>query len=155
MRVLIVADVHGNGDALAAALAAEPTAGTVFCLGDGVREYEDAERENPRRTFRIVRGNCDFFAPDIPDSGLCDIGGHRVLYLHGHLCGVKQDLFRAETEARSRGADILLFGHTHRTYGEFHGGLYLFNPGSLGYDGLYGVADIEPDSVRFEKRRLR
>ena len=155
MRVLIVADVHGNDDALRRTLDACPQARVVFCLGDGVREYEAAQAREPNREFCIVRGNCDWATGDTPALGWRDIEGHRVLYLHGHLHGVKQSLLRVTYEARQREADVVLFGHTHVPHGEYHDGLYLCNPGSLGYDGWYAVADITRDAVRFEKRNVR
>ena len=155
MQVLIVSDVHGNDEALQRALQDNPQARVVFCLGGGVREYEAARASEPTREFCIVRGNCDWAAGDTPDAAVREIEGHRVLCLHGHLHGVKQSLLRAAYAARERGADILLFGHTHVPYGEHHEGLYICNPGSLGYDGRYAVADITRDAVRFEKRNVR
>ena len=155
MQVLIVADVHGNDGALFTALADCPQARVVFCLGDGLREYEAAQMNERGRDFCIVRGNCDFASGDVSATAVRDIEGHRVLCMHGHLHGVKQSLLRAEYTAREQGADILLFGHTHVPYGKVHDGLYLCNPGSLGYDGWYAVAEITRDSVRFEKRRVR
>ena len=155
MQVLIVADVHGNDNALRQALQDNPQARVVFCLGDGVREYEQAQAEEPTRDFCIVRGNCDFMAGDTPAAAVREIEGHRVLCMHGHLHGVKQSLLRAEYIAREQGADILLFGHTHVPYGAAHDGLYLCNPGSLGYDGRYVTAEITRDAVRFEKRSVR
>ena len=155
MQVLIVADVHGNDGALWSALADCPQARTVFCLGDGVREYEAAQANEPTRDFCIVRGNCDFATADTPATAMREIEGHRILCMHGHLHGVKQSLLRAEYTAREQGADVLLFGHTHVPYGAVHDGLYLCNPGSLGYDGRYVTAEITRDAVRFEKRNVR
>ena len=155
MQVLIVADVHGNDEALWSALAACPQARIVFCLGDGVREYEQAQASEPTRDFCIVRGNNDWATGNTPATAVREIEGHRVLCLHGHLHGVKQGLLRAEYTAREQGADILLFGHTHVPYGAVHDGLYLCNPGSLGYDGRYVTAEITRDAVRFEKRNVR
>lgn len=154
MQVLIVSDVHGSGEALRLALYDCPQAPVVFCLGDGVHEYEQAQKDEPNRDFCIVRGNCDLACGDVPATAVREIEGHRILCMHGHLYGVKQSLLRAEYAARERGADILLFGHTHVPYVECRDGLYLCNPGSLGYDGRYVLADIRRDGVRFEKRRV-
>lgn len=155
MQVLIVSDVHGNDEALQRALEDCPQAQVVFCLGDGVREYEAAQASEPARDFCIVRGNCDLAAGDTPTSAVRLIEGHRILCMHGHLHGVKYGLLRAEYAAREQDADILLFGHTHVPYGAYHDGLYLCNPGSLGYDGRYVLAEITRDAVRFEKRNVR
>jgi len=34
MKILVLSDIHGNGPALQAVLAAEPDAGRILCLGD-------------------------------------------------------------------------------------------------------------------------
>ena len=72
---------------------------------------------------------------------------------HGHLYGVKSGYGLAIAHAISRGADILLFGHTHEPYlqriekGSEVGGrilereLYVFNPGSL-RDGRFGTMTV-------------
>ena len=45
-------------------------------------------------------------------------------------------------EAKKKGADIVLFGHTHLQYTDYIDGLYVMNPGSVGMFGQYGVIDI-------------
>lgn len=103
-----------------------------------------------------VRGNCDFttlldHAPP-PEERLLTLGGITVLMLHGHRHAVKSGIGGAASEAARRGADLLLFGHTHiKTEqripaGDMLGGiittkpLVIFNPGSAaGYDGSLGT----------------
>ena len=41
-----------------------------------------------------------------------------------------------------------MFGHTHVPCEEYVDGLYLFNPGSLGYEGTYGYIDIVGGGIR-------
>ena len=46
-------------------------------------------------------------------------------------------------QAKKRGADIVLFGHTHNQYTEYQESLCIMNPGSVA-NGDYGVIDITP-----------
>lgn len=55
-----------------------------------------------------------------------------ILYLavHGHKYGVKRSLETLKAAARKKGADILLYGHTHERFCSYEDGLYIMNPGS-------------------------
>ena len=146
MRVLVVSDVHGDFRGLCQAIEQQPTAKTVFFLGDGLRQAEDAADLYPDRTFYTVPGNCDFGADAIPIRQET-VGGKRFYFTHGHRHDVKYTLYRLELAAREAEADIALFGHTHNPYEEYVDGLYLFNPGSLRYGRTYGYVDIVGDRL--------
>lgn len=154
MRVLVVSDVHGKLNLLREAIEAQPTARDVIFLGDGLRQVEDVMELYPDRTFYTVPGNCDFGAKGIPVRQET-FGGKRFYFTHGHLHDVKYTLYRLDMAAREAGADIALFGHTHNPYEEYAGGLYLFNPGSLGYDYSYGYVDIVGGGIRTAVVKLR
>ena len=144
MRLLVVADVHGRLGDLLDAIDSQPEARHVFCLGDGVEQYEDAAALYPDRHFHIVRGNCDPGA-HYPTFGEIVLGGVTIVYTHGHVEHVKYGLETAIEVARTHGADLLLYGHTHVQHRDYEDGLHIFNPGSVGYRGQYGVVDITPN----------
>ena len=146
MRVLVVSDVHGKLNLLREAIEAQPTAREIIFLGDGLRQVEDVMELYPDRNFYVVPGNCDFGASGIPIRQET-FGGMRFYFTHGHLHGVKSGLYRLEMAAREAEADIALYGHTHVAYEEYVDGLYLFNPGSLGYDYTYGYVDVVGDNL--------
>lgn len=154
MRVLVVSDVHGKRNLLCRAIEAQPTARDVIFLGDGLRQVEDVMELYPDRTFYTVPGNCDFGANALPIRQET-FGGKRFYFTHGHLHEVKYTLYRLDMAAREAGADIALFGHTHTPYEEYADGLYLFNPGSLGYDYTYGYVDIVGNSLITAVVKLR
>ena len=52
---------------------------------------------------------------------------------HGHNYGVSMSTDGLREEARLRGVQIVLFGHTHRPFVEEKNGIVLMNPGSLTY----------------------
>ena len=54
------------------------------------------------------------------------------MLVHGHRQGVKEDLERLYFTALEAGADLVLFGHTHRALHEQEGKVEFLNPGSIG-----------------------
>ncbi len=147
--LLILSDSHGHPDAIHEAIRRVRPDGILFA-GDGLRDLTYVELPCP---LFAVRGNCDWMsAPltiggslrEVEEEELFAWGDLRILLLHGHRYGVKSGLSVATAHGARRGADILVFGHTHLPAehripaGETVGGitldrpLILFNPGSLG-----------------------
>ena len=79
-----------------------------------------------------MSGNNDFFS-DLPREEEIELAGRRVLVTHGHYYGVSMDIYGVVDEARSRGCEIVLFGHTHKPVAERRCGVLAINPGSLSY----------------------
>lgn len=130
MKVLVFSDSHGEIAAMRRILLAqEPDC--VFYLGDGNREAETLKTEFPRTTFRCVRGNCDFVS-SAPDTDLCTLEGVTVFLTHGHIYGVKRHLEPLIQAGASRGAALILYGHTHQADYRQLGGMQILNPGSIG-----------------------
>lgn len=67
---------------------------------------------------------------------------------------MKSDLFRVVCAAKERGADVLLYGHTHVPMTDYEDGLYILNPGSL-RSGTYGVVDLSGAGVVLNIIRCR
>lgn len=113
LSLLIISDSHGRRDRVAAAVN-KTNPDTVLFLGDGLADLDAVPEGVP---VRAVRGNCDLFrAADTPESALVEIGGYRLFLTHGHREGVKYGLDAAIATALSKGADALLYGHTHRPF---------------------------------------
>ena len=146
----ILSDSHGHPDAIAEALRRARPDGILFA-GDGLRDLSHTDTAGT--PLWAVQGNCDWMTlPLLIGGSLCIPTdeelilweGLRILLCHGHTLGVKSGLSVAAAHAASRGADVLVFGHTHAPLerhipaGETVGGvvlekdLYLFNPGSIG-----------------------
>lgn len=156
-RIIVLSDIHGSTRALRWVLENEP-ADAVFFLGDGLRDLQRAREEMAvplQCPVYQVRGNCDAGWPD-PAEGLAPFGGVLFFYTHGHAYGVKSGTDRLAAFAGERGADVALYGHTHRralTRGQF-GMATVFNPGSLYDDGSYGVIEIQDGGCKFGWKRL-
>lgn len=101
----------------------------VFHLGDGESEARWLARrlEMP---FQYVAGNCDVFSK-VSRELFASYEGHRILALHGHLHEVKWGLDRLSYYAEEKGADIVLYGHTHIPAAEYVGRVMMINPGAL------------------------
>ena len=52
---------------------------------------------------------------------------------HGHYYYITMGTQMIKEDAKARGFDIVMFGHTHRPYLEQDKGIVVLNPGSLSY----------------------
>ena len=130
MTILVLSDSHGNvGNMIRAVEQVQPD--RVLHLGDCQRDLTALEGEFPALPMEGVPGNCDYGSCDQPER-LIELGGVRILMLHGHTRGVKSDAMRAVWAARECGAQVLLFGHTHRPLVDNDGSLLVLNPGAAG-----------------------
>lgn len=131
MRILIVSDTHKAHDNLERALEKESPLDMLIHLGDveGKADYIEAVAGCP---VHMVSGNNDFFS-DLPWEEEFFIGDHHVFITHGHgyFVGMNED--RLKAEARGRGADIAMYGHTHMPALTVEPDLITLNPGSISY----------------------
>ena len=143
--MLVTSDSHGRAGALRRAIEREKPHLMLF-LGDGVYDAEKMRQEYPNLPIYTVPGNCDWGSLDEPEQ-LMELDGVRILMMHGHTRGVKYGGMNAYYAAREMGADVLLYGHTHRPMVDYDGTLYTMNPGSIRYTDTYGVVIIENGKV--------
>ena len=114
LKILVLSDSHrAIGAMYDAAMLEDPDA--IMHLGDHVSDAEELSYALDLIDFYMVRGNCDFGA-QAPETILTELGGVRLFLTHGHLFGVKSGMSRLKLEADRVGANIALFGHTHRPF---------------------------------------
>ena len=139
MQVLVVSASHGNVDNMVRAVEwVQPD--YVLHLGDCQRDLEALRRESPGLGMEGVPGNCDWGSYDQKER-LIELGGVRILMLHGHTRNVKSSPMAAMYAAKECGAQVLLFGHTHRPMVDNDGTLLTLNPGAAG-DRLHPTCGI-------------
>jgi putative phosphoesterase len=102
----------------------------VIHLGDTVRDAQELETALNGMAVEMVAGNNDWFS-DEPNEKLLLIEGKRFFLTHGHVYGVKNGLERLLGRGKELGADVVLFGHTHRVHEEYRENILLLNPGSI------------------------
>ena len=151
MKCLVFSDSHRRGTtAMTHILAAHPDAAVVFFLGDGLSDLS-LIRE-PSRAFFSVVGNCDFFTDGSPEVEEVTLLGRKIVLTHGHRYGAKSGEEGLLSLAHSRGADILLYGHTHRqserTVYDGERRVILFNPGSIA-EGDFGILTLTERDTLF------
>ena len=131
MRILIVSDTHGSLRNFDIVIEREKEIDMLLHLGDveGDNDYMEAVMNCP---VHIVGGNNDYFS-GLPGEIELRIGKYKVFMTHGHGYYVSMDTRRLKQAARARGADIAMYGHTHRPDIDLEDGVKVINPGSLSY----------------------
>ena len=81
---------------------------------------------------QMVVGNNDFFS-DLPREKEFHIGKYKVWLTHGHNYYVSMSNENLKHEARMRGVDVVMYGHTHRPVVDIEDDIIAVNPGSLTY----------------------
>ena len=114
----------------------------IVFLGDGEDDFDMVLNAYPHIKYERVCGNCDW-GSNYPDKMEIEFAGKKIFFSHGHPYNVKFAYENIIAEAKKRGADIVLFGHTHNQYTEYQESLCIMNPGSVA-NGDYGVIDITP-----------
>lgn len=130
MKILIVSDTHRRDGNLTGVLDMVGTPDMLIHCGD-VEGSEDFIRSIAGCPVHMVAGNNDFFT-DLKKEEEFYIGDYKVWLTHGHNYYVSMGTEFIREEAKSRGVDIVMFGHTHRPYLE-QGKVTVLNPGSLSY----------------------
>ncbi|MEG1640414.1 MAG: metallophosphoesterase [Ruthenibacterium sp.] len=157
MKLVIIADVHGNYQRLTDVVDAERDADAFFFLGDGLTEMEMIQDEHPTLKVYAVRGNCDF-ASFSPTQAVTAFGGLLIFYTHGNLYQVKNGVDALLSAAKYREADIALYGHTHTPAYAYLEGVHLFNPGALsgmyGETASYGILNIKDGKPTFTHKAI-
>jgi putative phosphoesterase len=157
MRAGVVGDIHGNYSGLAKALQEMGRVDELIFTGDGYREIARLEAESGVKVVGVV-GNCDFYSEFAKDC-FFSYGASRIFLTHGHIYGVKQGLTRIALAGQSRGADLVIFGHTHLPLDDLWQNVRLFNPGSLSVERFvggqsYGVIEFDCGAIHTRLCRL-
>lgn len=128
-KIIVVSDTHGNSSAIEKLMPRIAENDYFFHLGDGCMDVKQVWKEYPDKVYQC-RGNCDGFTPT-PAEGEIEVEYVKIFYCHGDKYGVKSSLQTLAREAKKRGCEIALYGHTHKADVTEIDGVTLINPGSL------------------------
>ena len=147
MRFLIFSDTHGVRTPMKELYDRYPCDGVIH-LGDHIADARWLlERTNGHPVYQVL-GNCDIGERGL-EHQLLELGGVKFLIMHGHRFGVKSGYGTALAAAKSMGAQVLLFGHTHQPIMERRDGILMLNPGSLrNPDREYAIIEIEDQKAK-------
>lgn len=153
MRIVVLSDSHRSKRNLFDIVELHMRDADLFIfLGDGEDDMDDVLALYPMLKCERVAGNCDWYST-LPLFKEITVSGKKVFFSHGHPFGVKHGYDDIIKEARLRGADICLFGHTHNQYTKYDDGLYLMNPGSVA-SSEYGMIDITGSGIALIEARI-
>ena len=125
MVVGLIADTHG----LLRPEVAEAFAGVERILHAGdVGSVEVLDGLTGIAPVTAVRGNVDG-ALDLPEIARLDLGGSRIVVVHGHRLGSPTP---EKVAAHFPDADLVVYGHSHRPTLRRVGDVLAVNPGSAG-----------------------
>lgn len=129
MKIMIVSDSHGMDFGIRKVVRDEGPFDMMIHLGDS--QLSEGELiKLAGCTVEAVAGNNDL-GTYLPGEKLIKLGKHMVLLIHGHTKGVNYGLERLINYGMERGADVVMFGHTHIPLLREMDGMTLLNPGSI------------------------
>ena len=131
MRILIISDTHKQNHNLMRVLDKVGKIDLLIHLGD-IEGSEDYISLNSGCPVEMIAGNNDFFS-NLDKEKEIQIGPYKALLTHGHYYYVSVGIEDIKKEARGRGMDIVMFGHTHRPVIDIDENITAINPGSLSY----------------------
>ena len=116
-------------------------------FNDAQRFAEELHIENVLN----VPGNCDFSLIGQNTTIIKEIEGKKFIITHGHIHNVKLNLNKLKDFAKKNKADIVVYGHTHKSQNEFIDNILYFNPGSTIFpkDGRarFGIIEITEETI--------
>ena len=131
MRILVISDSHGRNDDVAGVIDQVGHIDMLIHCGD-VTRGDQYIRSLVSWPVHMVSGNNDQEL-DLPREEVIQLEDHRIWVVHGHLHRVHRGVDLLRETGREKGADIVMFGHTHRPYIEIDEDMTILNPGSTSY----------------------
>lgn len=133
MKVLIVSDTHRHNENYIKVIERERVSPIDMIIHCGDNEgSDDIIDDDANCTIKMVLGNNDFFS-ELPRELEFHIGKYSVWLTHGHNYYVSMGNETIKKEAKARGVNIVMYGHTHKPLVEEDEDIIAINPGSLTY----------------------
>lgn len=131
MKILIISDSHKHNENIKKVLDKVKPIDLMIHCGDaeGSEYYLEGIAKCP---LIIVAGNNDYFS-DLEKEKIFNIDKYKVLLTHGHYYYVSMGVEKLVNEAKQKGVDIVMFGHTHRPMLDIRNDIVVLNPGSISY----------------------
>lgn len=151
MKIIVMSDSHRSFFSLEKIFTGY-YADLYIHLGDGETELDRIAAQYPDKQIVHVKGNCDLGSFSDSEAFLMPAENCKIYATHGHRYDVKYSLEPLKAKARSMGANIALYGHTHERFCAYEDGLYIMNPGSTscprdGGKPSFGIIDVSPSGI--------
>lgn len=156
MKILITSDTHGYYSDISNFILENGNIDLILHAGDNTSDAKSISYETGVQCI-TVKGNNDYFDYSNDNYELIDIKNMRILLTHGHKENVYRTYNNLIAKAKQTGSSIVIFGHTHTYYNNYHDNILLLNPGSpsLPRDGNPGflIMDID-DKIKIKRITL-
>lgn len=156
-KILIISDTHNINCYACDAIEAVDRVDAIIHAGDYVRDARKLEEQYPMIPIYYVAGNNDIYS-DAPKDLCCELFGKKFFITHGHYYSVKGEMQRdyptLVSAAKEKGADVVVFGHTHTPYLGYNGDMTVLNPGSPTFGFSYAVCEIDGDKIKTQLMKL-
>jgi putative phosphoesterase len=132
MKILVVSDTHRRNEVFLKLIKKLKPLDLLIHCGDAEgSEYLISRAADCQTQF--VMGNNDFYS-SLPQEIELTLEGHKIWVTHGHYYGVNMGNDRVKREGKARGAEVVIYGHTHKPLIDFSDkDIIAINPGSLSY----------------------
>lgn len=152
MRIIVVSDTHRAQIEAIERIQEMDRPDLILHLGDNVEDGENMARILGIETI-IVRGNGDY-GDEYPFDRIIEVEGKKIFMTHGHRYNIRWDHMPLYYKGQEVGADIILYGHTHRPVNLREDGILIMNPGSpvlprqLERIGTMGLIEIKDGEIK-------
>lgn len=129
MKIAVISDSHYNENSINLIKNHLKDVDILLHCGDGAPDTKYIETYFKGEIY-AVRGNCDITL-EYPLERVIEVMGKRIFITHGHMYNVKNEYNTIFYKAKEINADIVLFGHTHKSIISNYDNLSIMNPGSI------------------------
>lgn len=151
MKIIVFADSHTDIETMNIVINSEYP-DMVIHLGDHVKDGEELQKQFQEILIELVKGNTDK-TYNYPVEKMLTANDKAIFITHGDQYGVEEGLDDIIYEGINEGADIILFGHTHKPYLENQDGVWIMNPGRIGrksskhINATYGIIEVNDGNI--------
>ena len=152
MKILVMSDSHNVIlNSQIELIKKEGVFDLLIHCGDKFNDAQRFAEELHIENVLNVPGNCDFSLIGQNTTIIKEIEGKKFIITHGHIHNVKLNLNKLKDFAKKNKADIVVYGHTHKSQNEFIDNILYFNPGSTVFpkDGKesFGIIEIKEGNI--------
>lgn len=128
-KIVVISDTHGNRAAIEKLNGVFAESDLIIHLGDTSSDGSRIRANFPDKTI-LINGNCDL--PRLgEDEKIIEVEGVKIFACHGDRYKVKGGVSHLTERAAEQGAQIALYGHTHKACELEVNGVCTLNPGTL------------------------
>lgn len=147
MEYIVLSDTHGEIELIKKVLEIHKDIKNIIFLGDVLSDVSFLNFSN--YNLVCVKGNCDFFV-NMETEKVLKFKKITLLLTHGHNFLVKSGTNKLKNYAAQIGANVVLYGHTHKQEYKIEDGITLINVGSLKSEKSYGILSVTDGHTKID-----